>query len=94
MVIMEALAMARPVITTAIAGIPELVDSECGWVVPAGDEQALADAMKPPFTPPRMSSAAKGKIGRERVRLMHDATRNASMLVEAIARAAAIPAGS
>ena len=93
-VIMEALAMARPVITTAIAGIPGLVDSECGWVVPAGDEQALAEAMKAALHASTDELAAKGKIGRERVRLMHDATRNASMLVEAIARAVAIPAGS
>src|SRR5205807_4418120 len=34
-VLMEALALARPVITTAIAGIPELVDNGCGWLIPA-----------------------------------------------------------
>ena len=39
--IMEALAMTRPVIATAIAGIPELVDEECGWLIPAGSEEAL-----------------------------------------------------
>ena len=30
MVIMEALALGRPVISTTIAGIPELVDESCG----------------------------------------------------------------
>ena len=93
-VIMEALAMARPVITTAVAGIPELVDSECGWVVPAGDEQALAAAMKAALHASTDELGSKGSVGRERVRELHDATRNASMLAEAIAGAATIPAGA
>ena len=42
-VIMEAMALRRPVITTYVAGIPELVrDGENGWLVPAGDVEALA----------------------------------------------------
>ena len=41
-VIMEAMAMGRPVLTTPIAGIPELVeDGVTGFVVPAGDVDAL-----------------------------------------------------
>jgi len=46
-VIMEAMAIGRPVISTFIAGIPELVrPGQEGWLVPAGDVQALADAMR------------------------------------------------
>lgn len=46
-VIMEAMSLKRPVISTYIAGIPELVESQkSGWLVPAGDVTALADAMK------------------------------------------------
>jgi len=46
-VIMEALALRRPVITTYIAGIPELVrDGENGWLIPAGSVGALAAAME------------------------------------------------
>ena len=44
-VIMEALALERPVIASAIAGTPELVDAGCGWLVPAGSAAAVADAM-------------------------------------------------
>lgn len=45
-VIMESLALSRPVISTWIAGIPELVSNgESGWLVPAGDAEALADAI-------------------------------------------------
>ena len=46
-VIMEAMALRRPVISTYIAGIPELVTSgEHGWLVPAGDAESLAFAMR------------------------------------------------
>jgi colanic acid/amylovoran biosynthesis glycosyltransferase len=45
-VIMEAIALGRPVISTYIAGIPELVrPGETGWLVPAGDEVTLAEAL-------------------------------------------------
>ena len=48
MTIMEAMALNRPVISTYVAGIPELVHpGEHGWLVPAGDVSALAEAMQP-----------------------------------------------
>jgi colanic acid/amylovoran biosynthesis glycosyltransferase len=47
MVIMEAMALKRPVISTFVAGIPELVHpGEHGWLVPAGDVEALGEAMR------------------------------------------------
>lgn len=46
-VLMEAMALKRPVITTYIAGIPELVKSgKNGFLCPAGDVQALAQHME------------------------------------------------
>lgn len=46
-VIMEAMVLGCPVLSTYVAGIPELVvPGENGWLVPAGDCKALADAMK------------------------------------------------
>jgi glycosyltransferase involved in cell wall biosynthesis len=46
-VIMEAMALYRPVLTTYVAGIPELVnDEENGWLFPAGDIDRLAAAME------------------------------------------------
>lgn len=45
-VIMEAMALGRPVLTTSIAGIPELVrHGTDGWLVPAGDVEALTIAL-------------------------------------------------
>ncbi len=46
-VIMEAMALKRPVLTTYVAGIPELVVAGAsGWLFPAGDVAALADAIE------------------------------------------------
>jgi colanic acid/amylovoran biosynthesis glycosyltransferase len=68
--IMEAMALHRPVISTFIAGIPELVrNGEHGWQVPAGDVDALVGALKTCLTAPpevlqRMSDAAFEQVGR------------------------------
>ncbi len=65
-VLMEALALRRPVVSTCVAGIPELVHhGENGWLVPAGDVRALADAMQAclecaPDELARMGDAAHG----------------------------------
>ena len=46
-VIMEAMALRRPVISTFVAGIPELVtEGKHGWLVPAGDVEALTEAIQ------------------------------------------------
>lgn len=87
-VLMEALALARPVITTAVAGIPELVDAECGWLIPAGSEDALVEAMTAALRATADELAAKAMAGRERVLAMHDAERNAARLIAAIDRTA------
>jgi glycosyltransferase involved in cell wall biosynthesis len=86
-VLMEALAMCRPVVATAIAGIPELVDEECGWLIPAGSEDALVAAITQLLRESAQQLAAKGQVGRERVRVMHDAGRNAALIIDAIAAA-------
>ncbi|MEL6381815.1 MAG: glycosyltransferase family 4 protein [Cyanobacteria bacterium J06626_18] len=45
-VLMEAMAASVPVLTTQIAGVPELVEhGESGWLVPPGDQQSLADSL-------------------------------------------------
>jgi colanic acid/amylovoran biosynthesis glycosyltransferase len=47
MVIMEAMALRRPVLTTFVAGIPELViPGKTGWLFPAGSVDALTDALE------------------------------------------------
>ena len=46
-VILEAMASARPVVSTTLAGIPEsVVDKETGLLVPAGESGLFADALE------------------------------------------------
>ena len=45
LVLMEALARGRPVVTTPVSGIPELIDDTVGWLVPPADPKALATAI-------------------------------------------------
>ncbi|MEW9918958.1 glycosyltransferase family 4 protein [Marimonas sp. MJW-29] len=81
MVIMEAMAAARPVIATYIAGTPELVqEGKTGWLVPAGDTSALAEAMDALAETSLEKLAKMGKAGRERVLERHDVAREAEKL--------------
>lgn len=46
--LLEAMALARPIVATAVGGIPEmLVDGESGMLVPPDDPAALAQALAP-----------------------------------------------
>ena len=83
-VLMEALALGRPVVTTAIAGIPELVDSSCGWLVAAGSVDALVGAMKDALCAPPGKLCDMGTEGRKRVLEHHDAAKNARKLLQLI----------
>lgn len=79
-VLMEALGLARPVVTTGIAGIPELVDAGCGWVVPSGDVEQLCMGMQSALDADAETLAALGAEGRRRVARDHDAEANAAQL--------------
>lgn len=82
-VIMEAMALARPVITTQIAGIPELVrDGEEGWLVPAGDCGALVRAWLELLEADASRLDAMGRSARERVVRRHSASVGARKLAE------------
>lgn len=67
-VIMEAMALRRPVLTTYIAGIPELVRArKDGWLFPAGSADELACAMREclamaPSELDRMGAAAYDRV--------------------------------
>lgn len=80
-VIMEALALKRPVVVTAIAGTPELVDRQCGWLIPAGSTDALVDAMEAVIEASVDQLAEMGRVGHERVKAQHDASLNGRQLV-------------
>jgi len=83
-VVMEAMARGRPVITTAVAGIPELVrDGQDGWLLSAGCalslERALAACLDAPVSElTRMGDAAAVRV-RERHHVDTEAARLAAM---------------
>jgi glycosyltransferase involved in cell wall biosynthesis len=75
MVIMEAMALRRPVVSTYVAGIPELVQpDETGWLVPAGDAKALALAMQVCLETPVELLERMGDSARKRVSERHNVT--------------------
>lgn len=80
-VIMEAFAMGRPVITTRIAAIPELVDESCGWLVSPGDIKGLADAIAAAMAANKTVLAKMGREGRKRVAARHDIDKIAPQLI-------------
>ena len=65
-VLKEAMARRVPVVTTTVAGIPELVDDSVGRVVPPDDPDALAAALDEVLADPALS-ARLGDAGRARV---------------------------
>jgi glycosyltransferase involved in cell wall biosynthesis len=80
-VVMEAMALRRPVITTYVAGIPELVHApDHGWLVPAGDVGALADAMAACLAAAPDVLARMGDAARRRVLERHDVDTEAAKL--------------
>jgi colanic acid/amylovoran biosynthesis glycosyltransferase len=90
-VIMEAMALGRPVLTTYIAGIPELVrPGESGWLFPAGDIDELSRAMRDCLAASPAQLAALGAAARERVLSRHDVDAEAAKLLGHI-RATALP---
>lgn len=64
--LMEAMAAGLPVIATAVAGIPELVDDTVGWLVPPDDPERLGAAMREAMDHPterqRRGRAARARI--------------------------------
>lgn len=66
--LIEALTLQRPVISTYVGGIPELVrPGREGWLVQAGSAEAVADAMQQCLQTPVQELARMGASGRARV---------------------------
>lgn len=66
-VALEALALGRPLVATAVGGVPELMSSEReGWLV-RGGVAALATALREALGDPE-EAARRGRAGRERVK--------------------------
>ena len=80
-VIMEAMALRRPVISTYIAAIPELViTGENGFLFPAGDVDALADTLEKFLALPNEQLSQMGELAYQRVLERHSVSTEAKKL--------------
>lgn len=80
-VIMESLALGRPVVSTYVAGIPELVRHGVeGWLVPAGSVGDLVSTLRCVLQTPNERLTEMGRFGAARVAERHDANREAAKL--------------
>jgi colanic acid/amylovoran biosynthesis glycosyltransferase len=80
-VLMETLALGRPVIATAIAGVSELVrPGENGWLIPAGSVEALVVALREVLSAPSERLAQLGRSGAILVAQQHDVALEAQKL--------------
>ncbi|WP_019505647.1 glycosyltransferase [Pleurocapsa sp. PCC 7319] len=81
-VMMEALALGRPVIGTYIAGIPELIEHEsCGWLVSAGSVEDLASTMRTVLRLPVNELEHMSQQGREKIIQQHNISVEAKKLI-------------
>jgi glycosyltransferase involved in cell wall biosynthesis len=80
-VLMEAMALGRPVISTFVAGIPELIrNGQEGWLVPAGDTAALTTAIEACLAAPASTLATMSAAARSRALARHDIDTEAAKL--------------
>jgi len=85
-VILEAMASARPVVSTRLAGIPELViDGATGLLAPPGDSKALAHALEQLLADPELRLRF-GHAGRARVEQHFRIEQTVAPLVEMLDR--------
>jgi colanic acid/amylovoran biosynthesis glycosyltransferase len=88
-VIMEAMSLQRPVLTTWISGIPELViEGESGWLYPPGSVEELTLAMERCLNTPIEQLEKMGRLARTRVLARHDIDQEAAKLVALFHQAA------
>jgi len=79
-VVLEGMALARPVVAARGGGIPDIVvDGETGFVVPPGDASALADAVAALAADPERA-AAMGRRGQARLESQFSVARQVDVL--------------
>lgn len=84
-VIMEALALGRPVISTYVAGIPELVQPGIsGWLTPPGSVDELVEAIRAALDMPLEDLREMGRAGAARVSERHNAEIEAAELMSLV----------
>jgi glycosyltransferase involved in cell wall biosynthesis len=91
--VMEIMAAGKPMLATAVGGVPDLVPGDAGIVVPPGNEDALADGLFRIASNPRLR-ASMGVSAQQFARLRFGAaamTREYEALYESLVLARALP---
>lgn len=89
-VLMEALALQRPVLATYVGGIPELVRSgQDGWLFPAGDVETMAAVVEEYLATPVEMLQKMGKAGHQRVLERHSVETEVKKLAQLFRSASA-----
>jgi glycosyltransferase involved in cell wall biosynthesis len=86
-VFLEAMALGRPVISTYIAGHPELIIPGInGWLVPAGAIEPLVDAMAEAVTASPVELERMGRAGAARIAERHNLFSQVDKLVQLLSQ--------
>ncbi len=81
-VLMEAMVLSKPVLTTFVNGIPELVvDRETGWLFPAGDKERMLECIRECLKASPDLLASMGERARARALGRHDISIEAQKLL-------------
>lgn len=80
--IMESYARLRPVISTYVAGIPELMDASCGWLTPAGSVDGLVDAFDRALSASESELQGLAEAGAKRVLERHAIAKSVEHLAQ------------
>ncbi|WP_243058749.1 glycosyltransferase family 4 protein [Nocardioides sp. SR21] len=73
--VLESYALGVPVLATDLGGLPEMVDETTGWVVPADDPVAMAQALHAALRDP-VEAVLRGKRARRIAEERHDPGRH------------------
>lgn len=89
-VIMEAMSLGKPVISTYVGGIPELISSGVtGWLAPAGDVDTMSEKIVECLSIATNDLMQMGDRARKRVLNRHDIDVSAAMLIRLFQNASA-----
>jgi glycosyltransferase involved in cell wall biosynthesis len=85
--IIEAMAKGKPIIASAVGGIPDMIDEESGILVPVGDSEALASAMTQ-LAQNKERRLSMGRAARERYLKLFSPNAVVPLLLETYSRLA------